>query len=224
MAKKIEFSAQKREETGKNAARRLRYAGKVPGVFNLRNGDSRLITMDRHDFNLMLAHHTSESLIMDLKIDGSSARKALLKEVQHDPINDDVLHADFLEISMTEKMTVNIHVNFVGEPTGVTDEGGVLEHLIREVEVECLPGDLVEAIDVDVSELKLGDTMMVEDLKVDPSLTVLTPGDVAVASVAAPHVEVEEGEEAAAEGEEAAEPEVIGEEKAEGGSEEETAG
>ncbi len=221
MAKKIEFNAQKREETGKNSARRLRYAGLVPGVFNLRNGDSRLIKMNRHDFELLMAHHASESLIMDLHIDGSSAKKALLKEVQHDPITDKVLHVDFLEISMTKKMTVSIPVNFVGEPVGVTDEGGVIEHLIRELEVECLPNDLVESIDVDVSELKIGDTLMVENLKVDPSLTILTPADVAVASVAAPHVEVEEEEEG--EAEEGAEPEVIGKDKDGAESEEETA-
>ncbi len=220
MAKKIEFNAQKREETGKNSARRLRHAGLVPGVFNLRNGDSRLIKMNRHDFELLMAHHASESLIMDLHIDGSSAKKALLKEIQHDPITDKVLHVDFLEISMTKKMTVSIPVNFVGEPVGVTDEGGVIEHLIREVEVECLPNDLVESIDVDVSGLKVGDTLMVENMDVDPSLTILTPADVAVASVAVPHVEVEEEEEGV-EAEEGAEPEVIGKEKteAEGGEE-----
>ncbi len=222
MAKKIEFNVQKREATGKNSAKRLRYAGMVPGVFNLRNGDSRLIKMNQHDFELLLAHHASESLIMDIQIDGSSARKAFLKEVQHDPITDNVLHADFLEISMTQKMTVHIPVNFVGEPIGVTDEGGVIEHHIRELEVECLPNDLVESIDVDVSGLKLGDTLMVENVKVDPSLTILTPGDVAVVSVATPHVEVEEEEEA--EAEEGVEPEVIGEEKTAEESEEATTG
>jgi large subunit ribosomal protein L25 len=216
MASKIEFTAQEREQKGTNASKRLRAAGMVPGVFNLRNGDSRIIQMNRHDFKLLLAHHTSESLIMDLKIDGGAAKKALLKEVQHDPINDEVLHADFLEISMKEKMTVNIPLNFTGEPVGVTESGGVLEHTIREVEVECLPGDLVESIDVDVSGLQLGDTMMVEDLEVDPSLSVLTSGDVAVASVAAPQIEEEpEEEEAEAMAEGAAEPEVIGEEKSE---------
>jgi len=111
---------------------------------------------------------------------------------------------------MTEKISVRIPIALTGEPAGVTQEGGILEHLLRELEIECLPVDLVEEIEIDVSGLGIGDSVQVSDLKVDGSLTVLTPADIAVASVLAPRVEEEPVPEEA-EVPEGAEPEVIGE-------------
>jgi large subunit ribosomal protein L25 len=162
----------------------------------------------------MVKPHSGENLIVDLDVDGEMI-KALLREVQHDVIVGTVLHADFLEISMTKKMRVTIAVELKGEPAGVSQQGGILEHLLRAIEVECLPGDLVDSFDVDVSELGLGKTMLIRDLKLDAKYTVLTAGDVAVATVVAPR-EDKVDEAAAAT---AAAPEVIGKKKEEGAAE-----
>jgi len=215
MAKEIKLSANKRSTTGSSAATALRRTGWLPAVVYGEKG-SRSIQINSHAFDLMLKRHASENLIVDLDVEGEGVIKALLREVQHEAVMDGVLHADFVEISMTRKMRLTISVQLRGEPHGVSQEGGILEHLLRNLEVECLPGDLVEAIPVDVSALKLGQTLMVRDLVVDPKFTVLTSGDVAVATVVAPREEVVTEEAAVAGAEGAAEPEVIGKKKEEG--------
>jgi len=129
-----------------------------------------------------------------------------------------MLHVDFFEISMTETMRVSIPIELTGEPVGVEQDGGILEHVTRELEVECLPGDLVEQFEIDVSALTIGDAVQVSDIQVSDKFDVITEPDVTVASVTAPRPEEEEEPEEVEEGE----PEVIGEKKEEG--EEETEG
>jgi large subunit ribosomal protein L25 len=196
-------------------------------VVNNEKCESRLIRINQHDFEMMLHAHRSEHVMVDLALDGGDAKKVLLKEVQHDPLSGEPQHAEFLEVSLTKKMKVAIPVVLTGEAVGVITEGGRLEHLLRELEVECLPTDLVESIEVDVSGLSIGDVLTVGDLTVDSKLDVDMDAGVAVASVAAPTVEEdategagEEGGEGAApaetaEGEASAEPEVIGEKERE---------
>ncbi|MDD4871034.1 MAG: 50S ribosomal protein L25 [Kiritimatiellae bacterium] len=210
MAKEMKIKAQKREVSGSGSVQRLRKQGLLPGVINNDKGESRLIQMNRHEFDMFIRHHTSESLILDVELEGDKTRKLLLKEVQHHPVSDEVLHVDFLEISMTKKMRVNIPIRLVGDPVGVISEGGVLDQLIRAVEVECLPTDLVEGIEVDVSGLKVGDAILVNQIKVDPKLVILTNGSVAVALVSIPKVIEETPAEAEAT---PTEPEVIGAKK-----------
>lgn len=224
----MELAAQRRQANGSVAARRLRRTGWLPAVVCGANGESRAIQIPGHEFSLVLRHHFSENLLFDLTVDQEQVRKVLLKEVQHDPVTDEILHADFVEISMTRKMRVRVPVRLAGDPVGVTQEGGILDHFLREVEVECLPGDLVEAIVGDVSGLKLGGTLLVRDLAVPPTLRVLTDSAQPVAGVSLPK---EEEEAPPAEGAEAvpAEPEVItekkeGEEEEEGGEEVEEEG
>lgn len=217
MAEEAKLEVTTRSVAGSADARRLRRDGVLPGVVS-RDGESQPVQLERHGFELMLRRHASENLILDLSVDGGETTKVLLKEVQHDPLTDEILHVDFVAISMTEKMRARIPVSLVGEPVGVTQEGGILDFLLRDIEVECLPGDLVEQIEVDVSELTIGDSIQVAQVTVPASMVFVTAGDVAVASVSAPRVEEEptaeeEAEAAAAEG---AEPEVIGEKKEEG--------
>lgn len=210
MANEIKLSASKRETSGTSASKALRRTGFVPAVV-YGEGKAHSIKINGREFENVITHHSSENLIVDLDVDGKVI-KALLREVQHDVMMGEVLHADFLEISMTRKMRVTITVELKGEPVGVSQQGGILEHLLRQIEVECLPGDLVESFDVDVSELGLGKTMMIRDLKLGDKYTVLTSGDVAVATVVAPREEkVDEAAAAAA----AAAPEVIGKKKEE---------
>lgn len=214
MAKEIKLSASKREVSGSSASKVLRRAGWLPAVVYGEKG-SRSIQINRRAFDAMLKHHTSENLIVDLSIDNDEIVKALLREVQHEAVMGGVLHADFVEVSMTRKMRVTIPITLKGEPVGVSQQSGILEQVLRDLSVECLPGDLIESFDVDVSGLALGQTLMVRDLKLDAKFTLLTSGDVAVATVVAPReeavVEAAPGAEAAV-----AQPEVIGKKKEEG--------
>lgn len=219
MAKEIKLTVTKREGRGTAAAHSLRRSGWLPAVVYGEKG-SRPIKVERRAFDSMLQHHTGENLIVDLEIEGEGTTKALLREVQHEAVMGGVLHADFVEISMSRKMRVTIPITLKGEPVGVTQQSGILEHVLRHLEIECLPGDLVDSIDVDVANLGLGHTLMVRDLVLDSKLHVLTGMDVAVATVVAPREEKVEEEVPGAEGAAPAEPEVIGKKKEEGEAEE----
>ena len=214
MAKEIKLAASKRDTSGTSAAKAMRRTGFVPAVVY---GDKAAysIKINIREFDSMITHHSSENLIVDLDVDGKVI-KALLREVQHDVLMGAVLHADFLEISMTKKMRVTITIELKGEPLGVSQQGGILEHLLRQVEVECLPSDIVESFEVDVSELGLGKTMMIRDIKLGDKYTVLTAGDVAVATVVTPREEKVDEAAVAAAAAAAATPEVIGKKKEEG--------
>jgi large subunit ribosomal protein L25 len=209
----IKLAATKRDDLGSSRVNRLRKAGWLPGIVYDSKGQSQPIQLKRHEFELMLRKRAGENLVMDLEVDGGAPRKVLLKDIQRDHIRDNLTHVDFLEISMTRKLRVPVAIRLTGEPSGVTQEGGVLEHLLRSIEIECLPMDIVKEFTLDVSQLKIGDSLFVRDIQADPAkIHVLTASDIAVASVLVPHVEEEvKPEEAAAEG--AAEPEVIGEKK-----------
>ncbi len=213
MANEMVVNAVKRETTGSGAARRLRNAGQVPAIV-YGEGEPVNIQLDTHSFGLLLRDH-GQNFVADLTIEGEKeSLKVLLKDVQFDPRRGDIEHADFITISMTTLLQVNLPVVLQGEPAGVVS-GGILEQLISEVEVECLPGDMVENITLDVSDLNIGDHLTVSDITMPEGLTAVTEGDVAVASVAAPRVE----EEPAAEGEEGAEGAEEGEAPAEGEAE-----
>lgn len=207
MATDIRIEAQSRDEAGTGPARRLRMAGQIPASVSNAQGQARSLSLDAHVFEMMLQHHASESLIVDLSVDGKKTIKVLLKDVQHDPVHGKVLHADFVEISMTRKMRADISITLEGNPVGVVNQGGSLDQPLRSIEVECLPGDLEEEIVVDVSGLEIGSHISVSDLPVNADWTVLTDPALSVASVVAPRVEeaaaVEPAEGEAAEGVEA---------------------
>lgn len=232
MEKAIKVVAQPRKEQGSSPSRRLRKRGLLPGVVYGSGKKAQLVELNAHDFERILAHHTSESLMMDLQVGDDTPKKVLLKEVQHHPVTGAVIHADFHEIAMDRKLRVMIPVELSGEPIGVSQQGGVLEQLIRAVEVECLPADILERIEMDVTPLEVGHRLAVGDIKLDAQkYTIVTPANEALASVAIPRAVEEEvpAEEAAApeaavaaaEGE--AEPEVIGEKEREKAREEKEA-
>jgi len=189
----------------------MRRAGTVPAVLNNSKCESVLLELNAHDFGQMLRHHAGENLILDLVIDDGEPQKVLLVQVQRDNLSGAILHADLMEISMTEKLQISIPIELVGEAAGV-HEGGMLDHLMRSIDVECLPGDVVERIEVDVSELSMSETYLAGNVPLPEGMALVTAPDVAVAAVLAPRVEAEkaEGEEEAegaegeaAEGEEA---------------------
>ena len=212
--KAVKVVAQPREVKGA-AARRLRRSGVVPAIVYGVGKEARMIQLSAHDFDQALKGHMSEHMVMDLEVGGEQPLKVLLKEVQHHPVSHKIIHADFNEISMTKKLRVEIPIQLVGDPIGVTQQGGILEAIMRSIEVECLPSDIVEFFTLDVSGLSIGDSLLAANIQIDKSkYTLLTSPDQAIAKISAPKAEEEVAPAAA----EAApgEPEVITEKKAEG--------
>ena len=182
----IKIKAEERAEQGTAAVRRLRRTGKVPGsVMRMNKGGTTLIKFDAHEFMLGLRGHTSKQLLVTLDMNGTEV-PALMREMQNDVLAGTPIHVDFSEVSLSEKVRVTVPVYLVGEATGVKIGGGVLEQVLRSVEVECLPTDIAEKFDVDVTNLGLDQTLFVRDLKLGDKFTLVTRGEYAVAVVKAP--------------------------------------
>ena len=213
MATAIKVTADVRSTVGTSAGRQLRRSGKFPGIVYGVGKAPTNVQLDEKPFKKALHSHASEHVMMDLDITGVETKKVILKDVQHHPITGQIIHADFHEISLTEKLTIEIPIHLVGEPVGVSQQGGVLEHLLRSIEVECLPTDIVDAFEVDVSAMSIGDSLSAGDVKFDAAkYTLVTDAGLAIAAVAAPREE----EVAAPAATAAAEPEVLKEKKVEG--------
>ncbi len=213
MAQEIKIHADPRQTRGSTAARRFRRAGSVPAVLAKVGGDSQLLTLNAHDFERMLSKHLSEHLVVTLSVSGQETL-ALLREIQRHSVTGKVLHADFGEITRDHKLHVQIPVVLSGEPDGVRNQGGVLDQVLREVQVACLPSDVVEQFVVDVSAMKVGDTLLAGELNLGERYTLLTHEDLAVASVLEATVEEASSTDAAG-GDEAGQPEVVSKAKAE---------
>ncbi len=188
MAKEIRMKAALRSEQGSTAARRLRRTGVLPAAVKRLSGVSESVGLDAHAFENTMRHHSGDNLLVTLELGGTDML-TLLREVQHDVISGLAIHADFGEISLTQKIRVSVMLKLIGEADGVKNGGGILEQTLRHVEVACLPADLVESIDVDVSALKLGQVLTVGALVLDPGYTVLTHANLPVATVVAPIAE-----------------------------------
>ncbi len=208
---RAKLQANLREEKGKEAVKKIRQQGTIPAVV-YKGSKSQSIKVDAKKFYEITHTKAGENVLIDLEIEDVKQKKArtvIMKEIQHHPIRGDVLHIDFHEISLTETLTVKVPIVAKGEAPGVK-EGGILEHILWELEVECLPTDIPENIAVNVSGLKMGDSVLVKDLKIPQGVRVLVDPESTVIAVAAPAAEEEP---IAAEGEEAMEPEVIMERK-----------
>lgn len=209
MMERYEIKVQSREETGKGAARRLRSKGKIPGVIYGKSREPIALIVDPLDVNKKLYSNA----IFDLKIinDGEEKEEiAIIKDYQKDVIKDDLLHVDFQHISMDEKIGVTVPIKLTGSAPGV-QEGGVLQKLMRELEIEALPADIPDAITLSVDELDMGDSLQVSDLEVEADIDIISSFDNVIVTVVAPSEEITEEVEEELE-EEFIEPEVIGEE------------
>lgn len=203
------LKAQTRASRGKGAARKLRAQGLVPGVLYGQGAEPQAITLSSKDL-LHFFHAThGATAVVDIEIDGKK-HMAIPREVQKDHLRGRYIHIDFLEVRGDEKVKMAVEIHEVGEAAGVKT-GGVIEHHLREVEIECLPGDVPEEIVADVSALELGDMIRVGDIVAPSGVTILTDPDTPVISVITPAVLRTEadlglpGEEAVAEVEEGAE-------------------
>src|SRR5919201_1920931 len=199
-----------RETFGKNEARRTRRGGNVPAV--LYGGDGGRATPIAVEPRAMLRILHSESganTLISLKLAGAADTRVLVKDFQLDPITHHVLHADFYRVAMDKVLQVTIPVTVHGEPKGVKQQGGVLEFIRREIEIECLPADIPEHIDVDISELMLHQGIRVRDLPIDPKWKPLTESDAMLLHVIMPRAEEVAAPAEAAAAAAPAEPEVI---------------
>jgi len=211
MTEAIEVVAFPRDVVGK-ANRRLASEGKIPAVLYGHDRSTTVLAVDRHDFELLMSHHAAGSTIVSLTIEGEKRPvNAVIKEVQHSPVKGNILHVDFQVIRMDEVINVTMAIRYVGDPAGVK-AGGVLTENVHAVNVQAKPKDLVEAIDVDVSALEIGESLRLGDVEVPKGMKVLDDAEEILCSVLPPAVVVEVEVEAV---EEEAEPEVIGEKPAE---------
>ena len=208
----IVVAAENRTETGKNVNRRLRTRGLIPGVLYGSKKEAVPLAVSPKEITTILRSKTGENTLFDLEI-GGSRRRVILKEFQVEPIKGQLIHADFYEVALDKPIEVKVHIEVTGIPVGVKVEGGLLDHVTREVEVSCLPADIPEKISIDVSELGMGKAVRVSDLKVPDKVTMLSEPDLVIVHVVAPRAEEEVAAAVAApvEGEAAAgaEPEVI---------------
>lgn len=167
----------------KNAARRVRVAGQIPAVVYGAGQESVAVALDPKVITKILHSEAGHNTIFDLDIDGGAAAKAMIVDWQYEPIKGKLLHVDLKRIAMDKAMRVSVPVMLEGVPTGVKNSGGILDQLLREVELECLPGDIPSHIDVDVSGLKLHDAIHVSDLPHAGKYKFLVPEDTMVAHV-----------------------------------------
>lgn len=207
----------------KNAARRVRAAGKIPAVLYGAGHDAIAVEVDPKQISRILFSETGHNTIFDVQVDGATSSKAMIVDWQHEPIKDRLIHIDMKRIALDKLLRVSVRVKLLGIPVGVKTEGGILDQVMREVEIECLPADIPSHIDVDVTGLALHHVLRVSDLPHSEKIKYLTSEDATVAHVVAIREEVvaapAEGEAvAAAPGEAAAapaEPEVAKKGKAE---------
>lgn len=223
---RIEMTAELREKSGKGVARSVRRSGKIPGVL-YGEGKSLLLILDPVNLTKVLHSGAGENALITLKIQGmqekaSSTKKSdaerltILRDCQVDPITGKLLHADLFEVSLNKPIRVRVHIEIIGGvPEGVK-EGGVLQHQMREVEIECLPMSIPDRFEVDASALKIGEAIHVRDLNVGEGVRFLNQPDQVVVSVAAPISEAKLEELLTATAKEVKEPEVIARGKEEG--------
>jgi len=203
------LEAQPRESGNKNEARRVRQGGKIPGVVYGAGKNSMPVSVDPRQVLRILHSDTGHNTIFDLALDGERT-KAMIVDWQFEPIKGSLLHIDVKRIAMDQALRVSVPIELVGVPEGVKTQGGILEQMLREVEIECLPGDIPSYIEVDVSHLVFGKVLRVTDLPHNEKLKFLSDENQPVAHVTSVKEEVAAAPEATAEAAAApAEPEVI---------------
>ena len=177
------LQAEKRDGRGKNEARRLRAAGRIPAVlYGTHKGKATEIAVDPKALLRILHSDSGVNTLIGLSVDGSATR-VLVKEYQLDPIDHKLLHADFYQVAMDKAITVTVPIVLKGEPKGAKQQGGIVDFVNREIEIECLPGDIPEHVDVDISELMLHQGVRVRDLVQGVKWTAISDPDMMIVHV-----------------------------------------
>ncbi len=189
MAQFVSITATPRTAAGKGAARQTRFAGKVPAVIYGHGRATQPLTLDAKALEMALAGIEPASTLFEVTVDGKKTR-ALIREIQRHPVRPDVIHVDFYEIHADEKVKLKVPVHLVGTPDGVRNGGGVLDQVMREVEIEVLPEHIPERVELDVSALLIGHSVHVSNLSI-PNATILVAGELTLATVVPPRAEEE---------------------------------
>jgi len=189
MAQQANLQAASRTATGKGAARSLRRDGKVPGVIYGHGREAEAVTIDKSALNKMLIGISAGTTILDVAIDGRAPVKALIREIQRDSLRPaEIIHLDLYEVRSDEEITLAVPIRLIGIPDGVRNFGGVLDHVLRELEVEVLPSNIPDHVDLDVNALTIGHSLFVRDVKVE-NAKVLNDPDTPICTVVAPRTE-----------------------------------
>src|SRR5688572_26003115 len=215
MAEKKEFriQAKQREGRGKNDARRARRAGMVPITVYGGGGETIAAVAPARDLAAILRSESARNTIFTIEVDGLGESEVMFHDRQIDPVKGRLIHADLTRLVKGQKIEVTVPLHLVGEPVGVKEKQGVLEQVIREIQIRCEPREIPDTLDIDVSHLDVHDTLHVSDIKVGNAIEILTDQEQVIATVGI--VKEEEAPAPAAEGEEPVEPEVIGKGKKE---------
>ena len=188
--KTVTLEANKRKDTNKATRKRLRREGRVPGVFYSKRLDT--IPVDVLEKKIRPLVFTAKTNLISLKIEGQEELECIIKDIQFDPVTDEILHFDLLGLTRGEMIQLEVPVQLLGSSIGVR-EGGLLQQILHKVEVECLPKHIPEHIPIDISELAIGDSVLISDLTVE-NLTLLNPADALVVAVGHQKVVEEEVE------------------------------
>ena len=186
----ITVKAERRDVFGKNASRRIRRNGMIPAILYGKSEAAVPLTVKKKDIFEILKSETGENTIFELSFD-TETKNTMIKELQSDPVTDEILHADLIQIAMDEAIRVSVPVVPVGEAVGVKAEGGFVDFITREVEVECLPKDIPEHIEIDISELHLNQSFKVEDLAAPEGVELLSDPNAILIVIEAPAKEEE---------------------------------
>ena len=209
----VSLSANSRDSKGKGAARTLRSQGQIPAVIYGHGRDPLPLALNARDLDKLLSHIQAESTVIEVTVGGHTA-KTLIREIQRHPIKRQILHVDFQALVAGEKVTVSIPIVLIGIPEGVRLEGGVLDQTLREIEIEVDPSNIPDHVEYDVTNMVIGDSVHISDLKVPEGVEVQDDPETSVAVLAAPRAVIEEtpvvAEAVEGEAGAVAEPEVIG--------------
>ena len=205
----VQLTVETRAERGKGAAHRLRRRGFIPAVLYGGTCGNVLIAVNSHELRPIVAKGAGETTLIDLTIQQEGQTRTIpviIKDLQIDPVKRTPIHADFLEVSMEQTIEIHIPIQLIGDAAGVK-EGGIVDILTREIAVECLPGKMVDHFDLDISALKIGDSLTVATLSIGEDYKILTDPGTVIVSIGAPSMKEEEEKPEVVEG--PAEPEVI---------------
>ena len=195
MAQQAKLTAQKRTLTGRNAIKKIKTNGMVPGVIYGSNQEPVNLQINGRELLNLLSRASGENILVELEIqDGSEKQNALamIQEVQHHPLQREILHVDFHAVSAHETISAEVPIETVGEAVGAKMHGGLLEHILRYLEVECLPADLPQVIRVDVTNLDIGQSIHVRELNLPSGVEAITDAEQTVVAVVESRVEEEE--------------------------------
>jgi len=194
MAQQAKLTAQRRTQVGRNAIKKIKAAGMVPGVIYGSAQEPVNLQINGRELLNVLSHASGENILVELEIlDGGEKQNALamIQEIQHHPLQREILHVDFHAVSANETVSAEVPIETVGEAVGVKVHGGLLEHILRYLEVECLPADLPQVIEVDVTNLDVGQSLHVRELKLPPGVEAITDAEQTVVAVVESRVEEE---------------------------------